>query len=337
MKASEIASRLGLRLKGSDTEVMTVCSYENIKEGALVPLLGKLTSGDVFSSSAAAFLMKNGTEPDSGRTFLLADDPEMAVVGALELLHPKKKPAAGIHPMACVAPDAKIGGNVSIGAFSYVGSGCVIGDGCIIHNNVSISDGAVLGKDCEIYPNATVYGTAVLKDRVTLHSGSVIGADGFGYYPRNGVHVKIPHIGGVILENDVEIGANSCVDRGKFDATVIGEGTKIDNQCMVGHNCVLGRGCIMAGQAALAGSTTLGDYVVMGARSGASDHVKIAPKTMLAGQCGVISDIDKPGIYAGFPHTGRKAWAREQALVRDLPEIVKRITDIERKLKDDGH
>jgi UDP-3-O-[3-hydroxymyristoyl] glucosamine N-acyltransferase len=207
----------------------------------------------------------------------------------------------------------------------------------VIHANVTIAEDVVMGEDCEIFPNVSIYSGSKLGNRVMIHSGSVIGADGFGYYQRGGKNVKIPHVGGVMLCDDVEIGANSCVDRGKFTDTIIGECTKIDNQCQVGHNCVLGKSCIMAGQAALAGSTTLGDYVIMGARSGAADHLKICSKTMLAGQCGVISDIDKPGIYAGFPHTTRKGWLRETVLLRNLPETIKRIDEIERKLNNDGH
>ncbi|MGE4317690.1 MAG: UDP-3-O-(3-hydroxymyristoyl)glucosamine N-acyltransferase [Deferribacterales bacterium] len=338
MKSSEIASKLGLTLKGADAEVLKVCSYEDIQKGAIVPLFDKNIPEDVYGSDASVFLMKTGSEPDNGRTYLLADDAETALVSVINLLYPKKSAPAGVHPSAFVADSAELGEGVSIGAFAYIGENAVIGSGSVIHNNVSIADGVVLGKDCEIFPNVSIYSGTRTGDRVMIHSGTVIGADGFGYYFKKGVHVKIPHIGGVYLGNDVEIGSNTCVDRGKFSDTVLGDGTKIDNQVQIAHNCVLGRGCIMAGHAALAGSTTMGDYVIMGARAGSAGHVKICSETILAAQCGVISDIEKPGIYAGAPHTARKSWMREQVLIRKLPDFVKRIEDIERKLKDaDGH
>lgn len=333
MKTTDIASKFGYETAGPDAEITSVCSYEDIRKGALVPLLGKDAPESVFASDAGAFVIQKGAKVPDGLSYIITDDVEIAIVNILNLLYPMQAPKGNIHKMACVSESAVIGESTDIGAMTYVGDNVVIGKRCVIHNNVSIADGVVIGDDCVIYPNVTLYTGAKLRNRVTIHAGSVIAADGFGYYMRQGVHVKIPHIGGVLLENDVEIGANACVDRGKFSDTVIGSGTKLDNQIMVGHNCKLGTGCIMCGQAALAGSTTLGDYVVMGARSGVADHVTVCAKTMLAAQCGVISDIDKPAIYAGFPHTSRKGWAREQALVRDLPEIIKRITEIERKLK----
>lgn len=333
MKISEIASRFGYKTAGPDAEITAVCSYENIKKGALVPLLGKDTPEEVFTSEAGGFLMNIGAVAPDGAACIMTDDVEMAVVNVLNLLYPVKTPNGKVHKSACVSDTAVIGEGSEIGPMAYVGDGAVIGKRCMIHNNVSIGDGVTIGDDCIIYPNVTLYPGAKLKNRVSIHAGSVIAADGFGYYQRQGQHVKIPHIGGVLLEDDVEIGANTCVDRGKFDDTVIGRGSKIDNQVMVGHNCKLGTGCIMVGQAALAGSTTLGDYVVMGARSGTRDHISICSKTMLAALTGVMSDIETPGIYAGFPHTNRKAWAREQILIRELPEIAKRIAELERKIK----
>ncbi|WP_415238668.1 UDP-3-O-(3-hydroxymyristoyl)glucosamine N-acyltransferase [Seleniivibrio woodruffii] len=336
MKASVLAEKTGGILHGADTEILCVCSFEDIKAGALVPLLVKDLPEGIFESPAAAFLVKTGTETVSGKTFISADDPEMALVAALNAIYPVQR-KSGIHPKAYVAETAVIGENVFVDAFAYIGENVRIGNNCVIRANVTIADGVVMGDDCDIHPNVSIYSGSKLGSRVLLLSGAVIGADGFGFYQRGGKNVKIPHVGGVLLGDDVEIGANSCVDRGKFSDTVIGEGTKIDNQCMVGHNCVLGKGCVMAGQAALAGSTTLGDYVIMGARSGAADHLNICSKTMLAGQCGVISDIDKPGIYAGFPHTSRKGWLREVLLLRGLPDTIKRIEEIERKLNNDGH
>lgn len=330
MKASELAEILNAELVGEDAEIVGVCSIENIKEGHLVPLIAKNISPDVFESAAAAFLIKKGSDVPEGRTYIMADDAELALVSAVNALYPPEKDCEGVSPSAFVADSAIIHENVTVDPLAVVGRRSSVDEGTHIYSGSVIGADVKIGKDCIIYPNVTIYDGCILGDRVIIHSGTVIGADGFGYYQKQGRNVKIPHIGAVVLENDVEIGANSCVDRGKFDDTVIGEGTKIDNQVQVAHNVVTGKHCIMAGQSAIAGSTTIGDYVMMGARSGIVDHVKVCSKTMLAGGCGVMSDIEKPGIYGGSPSTTRKAWMREVALVRDLPNIVKRINELEK-------
>jgi len=334
MKASELAEILNAQLVGEDRDISFVCSIENIREGGIVPLLGKDIPPAIFESDAVTFLAKKGTETKEGCTYILADDAELGLVSMVNVLHPPKKSDDGVNPNAYIADSAILHENVTIDSFASIGKRAQVGEGTHIYPSVVIGEDVVIGDDCIIYPNVTIYDGCKLGDRVIIHSGSVIGADGFGYYQKQGRNVKIPHIGAVRLENDVEIGANSCIDRGKFDDTVIGEGSKIDNQVQVAHNVILGKHCIMAGQSAIAGSSVLGDYVMMGARSGVIDHVNVCSKVMLAGGCGVMSNIEKPGIYGGSPSTTRKAWMREVALVRDLPNIVKRINELENE-KDD--
>ncbi len=281
-----------------------------------------------------SFLVKKGFDlPDSG-TFIVADDAELALVKAIGIIYPPKVRKARVDPKSSVADSAVIGEEVSIGALACVGENATIGDRTQIFPGAVVGDGVKIGADCIIYSNVSIYDDCVLGDRVIIHSGTVIGADGFGYYQKMGQNVKIPHVGAVVLGDDVEIGANSCVDKGKFGNTVIGDGTKIDNQVQVAHNVVIGKNCILVGQCAIAGSSELGDNVMLGARAGVVDHVKVCSRTMIAGGCGVMSDIDKPGIYGGLPHTTRKGWMREVALIRDLPNIVKRITELERKSDD---
>ncbi|ADD69056.1 UDP-3-O-(3-hydroxymyristoyl) glucosamine N- acyltransferase [Denitrovibrio acetiphilus DSM 12809] len=329
MKASELAALIGAELNGEDVEISSFSSIENISEGSLVAILGNKIPEDIYSSSAAAFLAKKGADVPAGKTYLFADDAELALVAAVNALYPKKH-RDGVNPAAYVADSAIICENVFVDAFAYIGSRAKIGEGTEIHAGAVIGEDVEIGSGCIVYPNATIYDGCRLKDRVIVHSSAVIGGDGFGYYQKHGRNVKIPHIGSVILENDVEIGSGSCVDRGKFDNTVVGEGTKIDNQVQVAHNVKLGKHNILTGQAAIAGSSTTGDYVMIGARAGVSDHVNICSKVMLAAMAGVMSDIDKPGIYAGIPVTSRKGWMREIAYVRDLPNIVKRIKDLEK-------
>jgi len=331
VKISEIAKILDVEFSGADVDVSSVSPIDDIAEGSIVPVFGKEFPEGLASSPAGAFLAKEGAELPDGVSAIISPDPEIALITVMKTLHPEAKKAIGIHPKAFVADSAKLGESVSVGAGAYVGEDCVVGDNTVIYPNAYIGDGASLGDDCLIYANTTIYDGCTLKDRVIVHSNSAIGSDGFGYYQRKGQNIKIPHIGSVVLEDDVEIGSNTSVDKGKFSDTVIGRGTKIDNLVQVAHNVIIGENCIMAGQSAIAGSSTVGDNVMFGGRAAAKDHVHICSKTILGGGCSVISNIEKPGIYAGFPHNSRKSWMREMALVRDLPEIVKRIAKLEKE------
>jgi len=334
MKASELAAAIGAEFIGDDSDILHISPLDKITEGGLVPLLGKNIPEDVYSSCAAAFLTAKGADVSRGGTYILADDAELALIAAVNALYPPVRRAAGIHQSACVCDSAILGEDVSVGAFAYIGSKSSVGERTQILPGAVIGENVTIGADCIIYANVSIYDGCTLGDRVIIHSGTVIGSDGFGYYQKMGQNVKIPHVCSVVLGNDVEIGSNSCVDRGKFSDTVIGDGTKIDNLVQVAHNVVIGKHCILAGQSAVSGSSTMGDYVMMGGRAGLVDHVNICSKVMLAGGCGVMTDIDKPGIYAGSPHTTRKGWLREVALIRDLPNIIKRINEIERKIND---
>lgn len=334
MKASELAGIIGAELIGPDTDIVSISPLENITEGGLVPLLGNKIPEEVYTSPAAAFLSAKGADTSRGGTYLLADDAELALVSAIYALYPVEPKPAGVDPAASVSDSAILAEDVSVGAFACVGRRASIGERTQIYPGAVIGEGAKIGADCIIYANVTIYDGCTIGDRVIIHSGTVIGSDGFGYYQKQGRNIKIPHIGSVVIENDVEIGSNSCVDKGKFSDTIIGEGTKIDNQVQVAHNVVIGRHNIMAGQAAISGSSSTGDYVMFGGRAATADHVKICSKVILGANSGVMSDVDKPGIYLGSPINNRKAYMREVALVRDLPEIVKRITELEKKVND---
>jgi len=245
MKAGELSEILGAELAGGDCELTCISSVENISEGSLVPLLDKVDE-DVYGSSAAAFLAKKGADTSSGKTFILADDPELALVGAINALYPQVKRSEGVHPSAFVEDSALLKDGVFVGAKAYVGSGVEIGRNSQIYPGVYIGDNVLLGENCVIYANASIYEGCTLGDGVVIHSGAVIGSDGFGYYQKNGQNIKIPHVASVVIQDDVEIGANSCVDRGKFEDTVIGEGTKIDNLVQIAHNVRLGKHNILA-------------------------------------------------------------------------------------------
>jgi UDP-3-O-[3-hydroxymyristoyl] glucosamine N-acyltransferase len=241
---------------------------------------------------------------------------------------PVSRPDAGIHPSAVIHPSARIGANPSIGPHVVIDADARIGASCVIHAGVFIGRGTTIGDDCLFWPNVVIRDGCRLGHRVIIHPSSVIGADGFGYYFDQGRHNKIPHIGGVILEDDVEIGACACVDRSKFGNTVVGVGTKIDNQAQVAHNVRIGRHCVLAGQGGLAGSARIGDYCVFGARACALDNVTIGDRVTVAGLAIVDKDIPDGLMVSGFPARDHREELREHALVRRLPKLVEQLKDL---------
>jgi len=212
-----------------------------------------------------------------------------------------------------VAYSARVHPSVQIGKGAKIGKNSVIMPGVVIGPDVEI------GENCVIYPNVSIYRDTKLGNNVKIHSGSVLGSDGFGYaHTKEGVHVKIYHLGNLIIEDDVEIGANTTVDRGVFTSTVIKKGTIIDNLVQIAHNCELGEYCILTGQVGLAGSTKLGHHVIMGAQSGSAGHLEIAPMTTIAARGGVSKSVKKPGVYSGFPLMPHKQWLKLQGILSRL-------------------
>ncbi len=228
-----------------------------------------------------------------------------------------------IHESCNLGIDCEIGENVAIGANVRIGDNCKIGKGCIIEDNTVIGDNCVLGESCHLFPRVTIYEECQLGDRVILHAGVVIGADGFGYIFQDGRQQKIPQIGNVIIANDVEIGANSSVDRATFGSTIVGEGTKIDNLVQIGHNCIIGKHSIICAQVGLAGSTKVGDYVYLAGQVGVAGHLTIGDRAMVGAQSGVTSDIEPGAKYFGSP-------AREVGLTKRIMAAEKYLPDIYR-------
>lgn len=264
---------------------------------------------------------------------ILTADPEQAVACVLERFRiPIAIPDEGVHVAAVVAPNAKLGAGVRIGAFVHVGPDAYVGDGCVLHPGVRIGSGCKLGAGCEIFPNVSIGDRGILRDRVVLKPGAVVGSDGFGFIFRDGVHRRIPHVGIVILEDDVEVGANSCIDRAKVGATVIGRGTKIDNLVQIAHNCRLGAHCILVGQVGISGSVSLGNGVIMGGRAGATDGVGICDSARIGGTAIVTKNITVPGDYAGMPARPRVEHNRAVAAIRRAHESRSHVKQLERRV-----
>lgn len=243
---------------------------------------------------------------------------------------PPRAMRPGVHPAAVVHPGAKLNPErVCIGPCAVIEEGVVIGDGTEIGPGCVIGEGARIGRDCLLHAHVTIYRHCVLGDRVRLHSGVVIGADGFGYEFQAGAHQKIDQVGIVQIDNDVEIGANTTVDRARFGRTWIGEGCKIDNQVQIAHNCVLGRHVIVVAQAGIAGSTRIGDYCIIAAQAGVAGHLDVAPQVTVTAQAGVTRDIKEKGAYSGTPAQPTKVYQKQQVHVRNLPELSERLRRLE--------
>ena len=250
------------------------------------------------------------------------DDPRTAFVAVRTHLKGGAKTRwVGIHPLALVSPTAKIGQGVSIYPFVVVGEDVVVGDGTTLKPHVVVGDRCTIGRDVVLHPHVVLYDGVTLGDRVEVHSGTVLGADGFGYKVIEGRHVKAPQIGTVEVHSDVEIGANCAVDRGTFEATVLGEGTKVDNLVMVGHNNKIGKHNLLCGQVGIAGSCKTGDYVVMGGQAGIKDHIEIGDFAIVGAQAGVHRPIPEKGQVLGTPAYPARGQRKVYQLTLRLPEF----------------
>lgn len=253
---------------------------------------------------------------------LVVDNADLAMSRILELYAPPiPRPPVGRHHDAFVAPSASVGDGARIGPHVFIGDDCRIGRNVVLHAGVYIGASVDLGDDCEIFPNTVIRERVTIGSRVTIHAGTVIGSDGFGYRWDGTKHEKIPQIGTVVIGDDVEIGSCVCIDRAKFAATVIGNGTKIDNLVQVAHNVKMGPHCIIVGQVGLAGSAELGTGVVLGGQVAVRDHAKIGDRAMAAATAAIAEDVPAGEIVMGTPALPRRQTLREQAAIRKLPEL----------------
>jgi UDP-3-O-[3-hydroxymyristoyl] glucosamine N-acyltransferase len=284
------------------------------------------------SRSAAAIVHRKVHVPTgyAGAIFTV-DDADLAVAKVLELFAPPvPRPAPGVDALARVASSAQIDQGAAIGPFVFIGERARIGRGCVVHPGVYIGDDVTLGAECQLFPQVVIRERVSIGERVIIHAGTVIGSDGFGYRWDGVKHAKVPQIGTVVIENDVEIGSCVCVDRAKFSTTRIGRGTKIDNLVQVAHNVRIGPNCIVVGQTGLAGSVTLGAGVVLGGQAAVRDHITVGEGAMIGACAAIAEDIPAKAVYAGAPALPHRQWLREQGALRHLPELrnqVKKLQD----------
>lgn len=285
---------------------------------------------------AAALIVQQNVKlpPTWTRPALPVADAELAVAKVLERFAPPvPRPPAGVDTLARIDPSAVLAAGVAIAPFVFIGRRVQLGARTVLHAGVYIGDDTTLGDDCELFPNVTIRERVTIGHRVVIHAGSVIGSDGFGYRWDGRQQAKIPQIGTVIIEDDVEIGSCSCVDRAKFSATRIGAGTKIDNLVQVGHNVQIGQHCILAGQVGLAGTSRLGNRAVIGGQSSVRDHVTVGDGAMIAGASGVADDVPPHSIYSGTPALPHRQSLREQKALRRLPDLQVQIRALQEELE----
>ncbi len=332
--AGELAQRLGGTLQGDGTCILRGVATLDQARPDMLSWAGSADFLDkVAQSQAGVVLIPQGCEGPPGCSVICVADPDVAMCQALECLAPPVDTIErGVHPTAVVSPDAHVEG-AAIGASVYVGSGTVVGNGTQLHPGVYVGSGVCIGTDCVLWPNVVVREHAAIGDRVIIHPNATIGADGFGYLQRDGRHRKIPQIGTVVIEDDVEIGAGSTIDRARSGVTRIGRGTKIDNLVHIGHNVDMGEGCIIIAQCGIGGSSSLGHQVMLAGQAGVSDHVHIGNGAQVASKSSAMHNIPDGKIIRGIPGTDNHRFLREQASLRKLPEWIKRFRELTKRVQ----
>lgn len=338
---AEIAKLVDGELVGDrETVIIGVCGIKEAGEGHLTFVANPKYFPLVEKTKASAILTPLGMDVP-GKSIIRTKDPSLAFSKVLSVIQKEEAPVCrGIHKAAVIADDAVLGCDVSVGACAVIEKGARIGDGTVIGSGTFVGEQAVIGNSCLIYPNVTLREKISLGNNVIIHSGTVVGSDGFGFIEIDGSHRKIPQIGTVLIEDDVEIGANVTIDRARFDKTVIGRGTKIDNLVQIAHNVRVGRNCLIAAQSGIAGSTIIEDNVVLAGQVGVAGHLIIGKGTQVAAQAGVTKSIGPHLRVSGFPARDHAQSQKISATVQRLPiyirtinELKKRIEDLEKKFK----
>ena len=339
MTAAELAALVGGRAFGDEgARVRRVASLEAAGEGELAFVEDAKLFESARACRASCVIAPEGAAAalEGVRSVVEAARPKLAFALAAEVLHPRRGREAFVHPQAAVAPGAKLGGGVYVAAGASVGEGADVGEGTQILEGVRVGERVSVGRDCVLHPNVVLYEGVRLGDRVVLHACVVVGADGFGYVrDAEGVYHKFPQVGTVIIESDVEVGANSCIDRAALGATRVGRGTKIDNLVQVGHNVEIGERVVIAAQTGISGSTVIESDAVIGGQVGFGDHARVQSGAVIGSQAGVLpGKIVRPGVWWGTPVQPLEEYKRLNALWGRLPRMREEIQELKRQLKE---
>jgi UDP-3-O-[3-hydroxymyristoyl] glucosamine N-acyltransferase len=329
----ELAGRVGGRVVGDGSvAIACVAGVDEATADALTFATDERYLAAALASKAAAVLVDAAIAPaESAKPLLVVENARVALVGLLAALRPPRPRGPFRHPTAAIEPDAELAADVYVGALAYIGSGCRVGSGTVIDTGAYVGAGVTIGESSWVHPRASVMERCVLGSRVVLHAGCVIGSEGFGWAFVDGRLERIPQVGNVVLDDDVEIGANTCVDRAQTGSTRIGTGTKIDNLVQIGHNCQIGKHCAFASLTGLAGSTVIGDYVKIAGQVGTRGHMKIGSGATVAGQSGVWGDVEPGKTVSGNPARDHREDMRREVMLRKLPKLIARVDALERE------
>ena len=335
--AKQIAEYLGGTVEGNpEAKVSTFAKIEEGVPGAISFLANPHYAHYLYTTESSIVLVNNDfqLEQDVKATLVRVDNAYECIARLLTLYQSTMQKRKGIHPLAFVAESAKLGEDVYVGPFAYVGDGVEIGRGTQIYPSAVVEEGASIGEDCILYPHATVYYGCKLGNRVTLHSGAVIGADGFGFAPAADGYEKIPQIGIVTIEDDVEIGANTCVDRSTMGTTLIHRGVKLDNLVQVAHNCEVGSHTVMSAQVGVAGSTKIGEWCMFGGQVGIAGHAVIGDRVLSGAQAGIAGSIRKGNVtIQGSPAIDAKNFMRSSVVFKYLPEMQNELNRLKKEVE----
>jgi UDP-3-O-[3-hydroxymyristoyl] glucosamine N-acyltransferase len=335
LKLRDIAEQLHCRLEGDgNLDIVRVAPIHQAQPGDLTFVASARYLPELKTTRASAVILGKSSASDPAPCAVLqADDPYSAFAHAVSLFARQSRPAPGIDPLSAVAADASIGPDVSIGPFVTVGAGAAVGARTILYPNVVVGPGARLGEDCVVHSQVSIRERAVVGNRVTLHDGVVVGSDGFGFAPqKDGTHLKIPQHADIVIEDDVEIGANSTIDRPAIGETRIRAGTKIDNLVHIAHGVTIGRRSLLAAQVGIAGSTIVEDDVMVAGQSGVAGHVRVGARARIGAKSAVLQSVDAGSFVTGHPAFDHADWRKASVVFRQLPWLKKRVEELEQRI-----
>jgi UDP-3-O-[3-hydroxymyristoyl] glucosamine N-acyltransferase len=333
LRLRDIAERLECRLEGDgEIDIRGVAGIEQARAGDLTFFVNPKYAVQLRQTQASAVILGERAEP-APCAMLRAANPYLAFARAVELFSPRPALAQGVHRLADVAASASIAPDASIGPFVSIGDGVRIGSRTRVYPHVTIGEGAIVGDDCVLHARVSLRERVTLGHRVVVQDGAVIGSDGFGFAQRaDGTHHKIPQIGGVVVEDDVEIGANTTIDRPAVGETRIGAGTKIDNLVQIAHGVKIGRDTLLAAQVGIAGSTTLEDRVTLAGQVGVAGHLTLGKGVIATAQTGIPNSVEAGSFVSGYPAIPNRDWLKSSAVFRKLPELRRSVSDLDRRL-----
>ena len=334
--AKQIASFIGGEVVGNENaEIFTFAKIEEGVPGAISFLANPKYAEYIYTTQSSVVLVNKDFEPkgEIQATLIKVDNAYESLAKLMMMYEAAKPKKKGISSLSSIADSAKIGENCYIAPFVVIGEGCEIGDNCSIHDSVSIGDGAKIGNGCTLYAHVTVYHDCRIGNNCILHSGCVIGADGFGFAPTADGYNKIPQTGIVVIEDNVEIGANTCIDRATMGSTIIHSGVKLDNLVQIAHNDEVGSHTAMAAQVGIAGSTKIGQWCIFGGQAGVSGHSTIGDRATIGPQCGTIGNIKSGETMLGTPAMNAKEFMKAAAYVKRLPEMANKIKELTKEIE----